>query len=466
MAFKVGVFSLQSATTICALLGLAVWRRVNRQTCAKHCKGMRSHLEAVIGVKCAEVIVVCTQWWFVLSIVLLVDLGFTYQRLQEMRGIDDQVSTAGIVVDPYTKSWLKTFAGYTFPGCALTYLLAGVAIGRQIVAATKEVWHNEMSWMLSHQRDVALQVLFMPPVYHLMMCRCVLRQFSARSHIHLSDLEGISVKNEDVRTQIELQIAETSVGVAEVYDAYALLCFGTLALHFVKPHMEILGQDHSTHIGKVLSSSVLLGVQMYVITAVTTAVYHIVIVVLTFALDQPVCVDLGLPSLEHNATKTFFESGSGLCTFDLIVYGANFATSTIAIYNLIFFETTLHHEIEDFHPALKFWGMKIPVTLAFSISLLKAVQPFTGLDDEQVDLLNSSVKALCMTITAFLNIFAWKADEKWYERPELRDDRDDLVDNREVTAGSGCCGVFVDSDASCSAESAADNSDEDAHRRN
>merc|ERR1712113_31416 len=83
---------------------------------------------------------------------------------------------------------------------------------------------------------------------------------------------------------------------------------------------------------------------------------------------------------------------SGICTFGDMMYGANYATSTIAIYNLIYFETHLGREMENFHPHLKFWSMKIPVTLAFTISLLKLVQPWTGLGNSEVDLLNAVVK--------------------------------------------------------------------------
>lgn len=412
-------FSIQAATLTFVLVGLSVWRHLCRRTCAKLCKHCKNYLQEVSGDRCYYAILIFLQWWSLLGIVLVADLITTcvtaFGNLSRATGI-------------MGRSWLESLAMGVFPGCILTFILVIVAIVQQLRAARKETWHNNQIWMLPYARDVALQVLFMPAVYHLMMCRSVMRQYSVLTGERIFDTSWLDVR-EDVRREMELQVSEADNSVAEMYDAYALVCFGSLALTFVKTEFEQRiseEREHHRRMHEVLTSSIMMGVWMYALTTLVSSLYSISITMTTVSLNRPVCVQDHFTNTTTNTTEIApaVKRDSGYCLFNSMIYGADMATSTIAIYNLVYFETKLHPEIKSFHPGLKFWSMKLPITLAFSISFLKLLQPITKLENEEVDLLNTCVKAYCMMLTACFNIRAWRPFEEWYNRLDLRDDTD------------------------------------------
>lgn len=412
-------------------------------------KGCREDLQHECGQGggrlAAGVLLAAVQWWSILVLFLVVELCMTCVSMQ---GLSHKLTAGDWMGLSKSRSWLAGFCVGVFPACALTYILVLVAVSRQLLATYRTAkmgshigrWHRGETWVLTHARDVTIQVLFMPAVYHLMMCRCVLRLWSATAHVHVRELVYISHITETQKDQVDRQIAESDTGVAEMYDAYALWCFGTLAVTFVEEKMQTQNK-----IIAVLRTTTLLGVTMYVVTAVCSALYNISLSCMKVWISPDVCSSEPWNDVVVNASSNvsgftgdrLFQGDSGFCTFQNIIYGANWATSTIAIYNLVYFEVTLHDEIQDFNPRLKFWSMKIPVTLAFSISLLKLVQPLTQMNSQEVDLLNACVKAYCMTCTSLLNIFAWKPTEAWYDKENLRDDRAYVAPHSEHTeAGS------------------------------
>eukprot|EP00930_Biecheleria_cincta_P084902 TRINITY_DN74327_c0_g1_i1.p1 TRINITY_DN74327_c0_g1~~TRINITY_DN74327_c0_g1_i1.p1 ORF type:complete len:414 (-),score=64.71 TRINITY_DN74327_c0_g1_i1:51-1253(-) len=382
---------------------------------------------------------VMVQWWAILVIVLLIELGFTFHYglvLHSSVPANDQTD------------WLVRLTSGIFLACFITVLLSLVAIFFHLRAALADArqdrskWHRGIEWLLPFQRDVAIQVLLMPAVYHLMMCRTVLRQWSkiARVHIDIDQLlmQGFDAnKALEVTSDLQSSASEANIALAEMYDAYALLCFGMLAMQVVRHELgqsdvplrnlqqeyqieekyvdlrEKHEQRHGRILG-VLDKTLLVGVQMYTLCTFMSALYSIGLTAYRFAYDPLYCSKL---AAHHD---------SGMCLFSEIIYGANFATSSIAIWNLIVLERSLHQDIADiFSPTMKFWSMKIPVTLAFSIGFLKPFQPLTGMSSARVDVLNAATKAYCMTLVALLNIFAWDASEAWYSWVELRDDLPD-----------------------------------------
>lgn len=419
----------QAVVTCATLVVLAIWRACCRAGLLARCS---SYLPGTM-------MAVMVQWWAILVIVLLVELGFTihYGLVLSWR------VSAGDQAD-----WLVHLTQGIFVACLATVLLSLVAIYFHLRAAKEDArlgrskWHRGIEWLLPFQRDVAIQVLLMPAVYHLMMCRRVLRGWAQLSQVHIDigqlDIEGFgSEEIHQVQSDLQASASEANVAVAEMYDAYALLCFGALAMQVVRHelHLNVVQlqdmkeeykieeyyvclqekheQRHQRIMG-VLDKTLLVGVQMYTACTVMSTLYSIGLTAYRFAYSPLYCTALA------------GHADSGMCLFSDIIYGANFATSSIAIWNLIVLERSLHQDIADiFSPAMKFWSMKIPVTLAFSISFLKLFQPLTGMTSERVDILNATTKAYCMTLVALLNIFAWDASEKWYSWPELRNDLPD-----------------------------------------
>merc|ERR1711934_436968 len=95
--------------------------------------------------------------------------------------------------------------------------------------------------------------------------------------------------------------------------------------------------------------------------------------------------------------------------------GAGFIASFAAIGNIMIIEEDFHHLLTEFRPALKFWGTKILVSLAFLQSILISVflTP-RGWSEIQSDLMYSSCLGLECLLIAIFHIKGWKAEEEWY----------------------------------------------------
>jgi len=458
--------SFQSAHLCVLFVFLALWRYASRVALGtRFRRWLQEHLPPWLG----DVILFLSQWWVILTLVLIVELLITVVQVHD--AVDVTITLKGDM------GWIAYFSVMACPACVVTYLLSLVSVFRQIFAAWKDNergkcgWYRDLRWVLQYPRDVAIQVLFLPMVYHLMMCRSVLRQWSAISGRYITNYDGLTVEGgplpEALKHELELSIAGANACLAEMYDAYALWCFGNLGMLVADRQLSRGSNNGSnnstldrTSVFVVLKSTLLFGVQAYVITAVLGALYSIALAFVNLEYSPLLCNEVNLDPLPMADTSSYWANGtvagsngtivddvsgtvddsqlnSGWCTFKNVIYGADFATSTIAIYNLFNFEHQLHSPLKKFNPGLKFWSMKVPVTLAFSeIIVLKLTQPFTGLPDNILELVDTLSKAFFMILVALLNVFAWTPTEEWYywdEVCEVQECRSMAVDDETET---------------------------------
>jgi len=335
------------------------------------------------------------QWWVLLSIALVAFFVWSWLNATALFGYrfsDDSLSGQ--------QRLLVTLAWYSYPACLVTYTLGFVAIVRHVCAQRRSAldnrcpWHHDVEWFLIYPRDVALQVLFMPMVYHLMMCGSVSRCLSVITNIHD---KGIKDADPAQRNAMEVDASTANYGLADMYDAYALWCFGNLGMTVVD---RVLKTDGSPEVLSILRHTLLFGVFAYCITQISGGLYNIIVACLNYLEAREVC-----PRCDS----------VGLCSLSGIFYGANFATSSIAIYNLFSFERKLHAALKNFNPDWKFWSMKIPVSLAFfELIVLNLTAPLTGLTESQRNLVDATSKAYFMVLVAALNTYAWRTSEEWY----------------------------------------------------
>eukprot|EP00928_Gymnodinium_smaydae_P027670 TRINITY_DN2131_c0_g4_i3.p1 TRINITY_DN2131_c0_g4~~TRINITY_DN2131_c0_g4_i3.p1 ORF type:complete len:523 (-),score=117.65 TRINITY_DN2131_c0_g4_i3:253-1821(-) len=406
--------------------------------------GLFNRCRSVIRPIAGEGLVFLSQWWSILFIVLTVELVFT-----SLNAVDMFQGAEGLTGN---KEWLAKMSMGVLPACVVTYLLSFFAIVRQLLAAYRDArqgtpWQRNLRWVLQWSRDVAVQVLFMPMVYHLMMCRVVLHQWAAVTGNYLTDAAALDAPPE-VKSELEVTLAAASSSFAEMYDAYALLCFGNLGMLVAEHELgrrSVVSGDASGLVAMdtqrtqvllpLLRATLLFGVKAYVVTSIASSLYSIGLAYLNIVWDPGLCSALS-PSLFTTSTTTAMAGADAArpttasghayaeawCIFKSIMYGADFATSTIAIYNLFSFEHLLHKPLKKFNPGLKFWSMKIPVSLAFSeIIVLKLLQPFIGLTNDEVDIFDAVSKAYFMVLVAVLNVCAWSPVEDWYYWEEVRD---------------------------------------------
>jgi len=380
----------------------------------------------------SNTVLLLSQWWVILPIVLTVELILTRANIA---GVMD--ATLGVRKE---LGWLATLSRWAIPACFVTYCLCLVSIALQVRAAWCDAdsgrcgWHRDLKWVLQYPRDVAIQVLFMPMVYHLMMVRSLLRRWAVFS-------DGIWQASTEHRN---LLAADGDAALAEMYDAYALWCFGNLGMYVADRELKRqVGLGHSS-LFTVLQGTLMFGVKAYVVTAVLGALYSIGLAFVVLNGHPKLCSPAFAAVPGSNATQGVDSGDSGVCTFTEIIYGADFATSTIAIYNLFSFEHQLSGPLQKFNPSWKFWSMKIPVTLSFSeLLVLKLTQPLTGLDTYELELLDTMTKAYFMMLVSLLNVFAWHPGEEWYYWAELRADG-------EAPGGCGdlACGEAEDATSS------------------
>mmetsp|Transcript_113471 Transcript_113471/g.316009 ORF Transcript_113471/g.316009 Transcript_113471/m.316009 type:complete len:468 (+) Transcript_113471:194-1597(+) len=406
---------------------LALWRSSSRAALGtRFRKWLYCHLPEWAG----DTILFLGQWWAILSITLLVELAVTKASIGAVMDV-----TLGVRSD---MQWLATFSRGAAPACLVTCFLCLLSVVWQVHQAWSDAragqggWHRGLKWVLPYPRDVVLQVLLMPAVYHLMMCRSLLHRWSALS-------EASATAEPGAGQQLQA-VSEASSSLAEMYDAYALWCFGNLGMRVAARELRRQEELERSQVFAVLRGTLMFGVQAYVVTSVLGALYSIGLAFVRLHLRPSLC---SAAPARHGPNATGAqewqeqEQDSGWCTFTNVIYGADFATSTIAIYNLFSFEHQLRGPLEKFSPGLKFWSMKVPVTLSFSlIIILKLTQPITGLEADVLKLVDTISKAYFMVLVSLLNVFAWRPSEEWYCWPELCEDERDCKTSTDDAASS------------------------------
>uniref|UniRef100_A0A7S1R1Z5 Uncharacterized protein n=1 Tax=Alexandrium catenella TaxID=2925 RepID=A0A7S1R1Z5_ALECA len=411
-----------------AFVCLAAIRTTSRAALSS---GFRKWLHLHVPLWLSDLVLFITQWWVILSVTLLVELILTKSSILRILTVMDD-ATISVRSD---MKWLATLSRWAVPACFVTYVLSFVSIALQVRAAYCDAesgrcsWHRDLKWVMQFPRDVALQVLFMPMVYHLMMCRCLLRRWA----IYAGESEGHTLA-----THRNTMAADGDSSLAEMYDAYALWCFGNLGMlvadRELRRQTDLGGQSS---VFNLLQGTLMFGVKAYIVTAVLGALYSIGLAFVVLNRDPSLCT---AHVQATNGTQADANGGgdSGVCTFTQVIYGADFATSTIAIYNLFSFEHQMSGPLEKFSPSWKFWSMKIPVTLSFSeLMLLKLTQPWTGLDEMEINIVDTMTKAYFMMLVSLLNVIAWRPSEEWYYWEELREDSEThLSCNHEETSSA------------------------------
>ena len=76
------------------------------------------------------------------------------------------------------------------------------------------------------------------------MCRSVLHQWSALTAVHVADIAALDV-SAGIKNELEHTLSGASQALAEMYDAYALWCFGNLGM-LVVSHELSLGTSEET----------------------------------------------------------------------------------------------------------------------------------------------------------------------------------------------------------------------------
>jgi len=218
---------------------------------------------------------------------------------------------------------------------------------------------------------------------------------------------------------------EMNMEVADLYEAWALWCFGRLLIMRVRrkirsemPHLAQLTEDADPEdikdlevlispekfLFEPLEATTGMGVKVFVFTYVLKSVY---VLGITIVAGGPFYLNI-------------CEEVPGVCALLPHVEGAAFIASSIAIYNLIIFEHNFADILhtEQFEPVLKFLAVKLLVTITFLQSVVMDVvlRQMLHYSVEQIRLCYTC--ALCFEVLplSVLHLCGWRRrDGDWYE---------------------------------------------------
>jgi len=229
-------------------------------------------------------------------------------------------------------------------------------------------------------------------------------------------------------THMSLMTYHSNMEVADLYESWALKHFGRLCLMRIgrrirrevpllrsmitrdrmeptagsATELEVL-ENPDAYLFKPLEATTGMGLKVFVYTYAIKSTY---ILLLTILSGEPFNIDL---------TKVFPAAGSLLPC----VQGAAFLASTVAIYNLVVLEQSFKHLLKTagFAPVLKFWGVKILVSITFIQRLVMDIvmSKLLNYTNEQIDLCYACAVCLEVLPLSLLTAWAWRPRRgDWY----------------------------------------------------
>lgn len=284
----------------------------------------------------------------------------------------------------------------------------------------------------SPQHDQTLTVLVLPVVYGLMSYKSSQRMWQVmmnhvpggRSSVPWED----GFVTYDERKEFLSEMYEANFMVGDIYETIALVTFGHLVMGVLKKKIDRMkaifeqetkdradGEQMNEYIEKLVASMRTLtvaGVQLFAMSCMLQGVYTLFIT--TMAFDFP-----GYPTPEvwqqYFGPEGMFQDETIKASAHNFFLGAGFIASFAAIGNIMIIEEDFEHLLKEFAPALKFWGTKILVSLAFLQSILISLflAP-RGWSVIQSNLFYSSALCLECLLIAIFHIKGWSAEEMWY----------------------------------------------------
>jgi len=319
---------------------------------------------------------------------------------------------------------------------------------------------EDIRWYPSFSHDLAMQVAALPLVYGIFALDSVLEMLRLLTgYYYEEDRMAADCAAEWKRLKLGTdQTYQTNTQLADLYEAWALRCFGVLCftlvgrqvnrevptvkyiLNTIKNHLEsvaaggsdlrILGDvklltDPRKLLFDPLQQTSRIGVRVFVWTYAMKSVY---LLVLTFLghLDLQLCGEGG--------------KFKPACSMMPYLDGACFLASTLAIYNIVVFEHNLGAILKNdqFRPIPKFLGVKVMVSICFLQSFVLEVLGswLWDLSQEQSHLTYSCLLCCEVLPLSVLLFIAWRPVEgDWHKGDfygQLDDDLRDAVSRQSL----------------------------------
>jgi len=302
---------------------------------------------------------------------------------------------------------------------------------------------EDICWYPSYSHDLAMQVVALPLVYGIFSLDSVLemlRLLTGQSYM------AIPEQRRDANPVLEWdrillrvdQKYDTNTELADLYEAWALRCFGMLCFLLVSrqvkrevPTVKYIISTIKDHLGRVASEGngdrgILEEIKilndpgklLYQPLQQTSRI-GVVVFVWTYALKSGYL--LGLNFLAQLDLQLCGPNGKFPPACSLLPYldGACFLASTLAIYNIVVFEHNLSDILNEgqFRPFAKFLGVKLMVSITFiqSFALNVLAKFLWNLSKEQIDLCYSCLVCCEVVPLSLLLYYAWRpCQDDWH----------------------------------------------------
>lgn len=322
------------------------------------------------------------------------------------------------------------------------------------------VWHtyDHVRTMRKHNKDLSqsnthdctITILGLPMVYGLMSFKSLMRMLQiCINHVpnpHAGDpgaADAVMFRSTLERKNFLLEMYDTNFQVGDIYETIALVTFGNLVMDFLNKKLEIMrkaiderfeartargeqtGESKSSEIDDVIKhlegsmkNLTTFGVKLFAYTCAIQGGYNVIVTGFGFYVPDfhPEIFsrsvhDPGL--LQTDAMKTHVHD---------FCFGMSMVSSCAAITNVMMIESDFHHLLQEFSPAMKFWGTKILVSLAAVQSCAEYIPPFATWFRSEVQwgVFYSSMLTLECLLIAVFHFFGWDAKENWYQDDEAK----------------------------------------------
>lgn len=367
---------------------------------------------------------------------------------------------------------------------AATFVITAFHLWKHVPCRQPE-FCGHLRWFPTFSHDLAMQVVALPLVYGLFALDNVvemLRVFTGHAYMRAYDGKAPGSDYVTWITSVELadESYETNFQIADLYEAWALRCFGYLCFALVlrqvrreSPTVKYLVDSVQEHLRTLASEggcedpalsehpapgarrrrdlamlkdlrifsqpekllfqpfleTSRLGVLVFVYTYAVKSFYSLALTILA---EPP----LSLQLCGKNGVL------AAVCSLKPYAEGAAMLASTLAIMNIILFEPKLKTILPNFHPLPKFLAVKLLVSISFiqSYGLNVLLGGLCSFSTAQINLCYASL--ICFEVLP-LSIFVfatWRpAEHDWYDgdkysvdeivaaRIELADDNADFM---------------------------------------
>lgn len=252
--------------------------------------------------------------------------------------------------------------------------------------------------ILSSPRDTSTMVLLLPMVYALMCAKSVDNYWSIMTQNYESHIACSHWSRQDGE-KLTASMADSNLALADMFEAWTLFLFGQMVALMMEGELDSYITEE---VVKEFKNLLTRDVMWFTFVCLATALYQTTLVWCKLRLDFDVSQHI-----------------SSVDRLQIYLVGANWMTSSIAIYTLVSFEIKFHHlqRMQEFGPRLKFWSIKLMVLVAFwSSGVMILIRDICGLSDNATNLLDASIRIYIMTGVAILNLKTWMPCSGWYKR--------------------------------------------------